>query len=911
MREELGDAVFKVGVDDIGVDAKMAAIEAKFKAMSESIGRTKATIAINADIGDLKRNVDEAKARLVALRAEEDALAKQRTRDTGQELKQQADLVKAKQAEIAGVEQEIRKIQQEADGLTKYGNTLKEISGLEDQRARSQQIIDRAAVERNKIASDAEQYRLRELTQVRNGITLQQQYADAKARVDRLAKAATTTQGSEQQRVQLDQKGATADMMLLHERLRLIGEKPIVQRVDVDTSKAEKAWNLFTHGTLDGTATKTTIDDVTTKLKNMLGTKMNVGPFNASIGGVITVLGTLAPAIAAVGGAAGSLIAVLGSGIVGAAGLGGAALTGFGMAALGIKSALSNSMQQLTTFKSALNLYQAAQLKYGPASTTTPASTAAAARIPVVQARVAADQTWLNTATALYGPASMQAATASLALASAQNTLSTAQTRAAAGANRTQRALNALNSVIGQSSPPMRAAMRDWLALSSSWQNITGPTASSAFGGTLDQLFKTMRADVGFFGRDTNTTLKTLATGLTGWFVQLRQPEAQHFLDNIFKNFNQSLPAFLDGLGHIQSALGAWFSTMSNYLPAIANGFDKWATALDNVSGANNGWASGSRTLISSLEAIGHFGEAAAKWIYALFAPAVKPGNNFVEDMANSLDRTTKAMRTLQGQKNLSDFYSQSIKGTEALWKALVPLADVFIHLAELLAPLAAAAVPILTWFTKAAAAVTGFLGPIGKALVDVAAFVLVGRTLGKLTPLLSVFSLIGGAAKSAAGMVVRFGEAFAALKSGEGLAKITGAFAALRGEGKVAAQTQAQAIESALNTGAGTLGASIRESFAAGTETFVAGSRGAFTAGAGEVTAAERLGMIPAASEITAAEASGGAIAATELRAAMGLGGGLGAGGTATAATATAAPAVAEGSVIGMLASKIIPLAI
>src|ERR1035437_4345914 len=155
MREELGDAVFKVGVDDIGVDAKMAAIEAKFKAMSESIGRTKATIAINADIGDLKRNADEAKARLVALRAEEDALSKQRTRNTGQELKQQDDLLKAKRAQIAATEQEIRKILQEADGLSKYGTTLKQISDLENVRGRQQQVNDRAAVERNKIASDA------------------------------------------------------------------------------------------------------------------------------------------------------------------------------------------------------------------------------------------------------------------------------------------------------------------------------------------------------------------------------------------------------------------------------------------------------------------------------------------------------------------------------------------------------------------------------------------------------------------------------------------------------------------------------------------------------------------------------------------------------------------------------------
>src|ERR1039458_5015040 len=160
MREELGDGVFKVEVDDSGVDPKLAAVNAKFKAMAEGIDRTKATIIINADISGLKRNADEAKARLVALRAEEDALSKQRTRNTGQELKQQDDLLKAKRAQIAATEQEIRKILQEADGLSKYGNTLKEISGLEDQRARSQQITDRAAVERNKIASAAEQYQI-------------------------------------------------------------------------------------------------------------------------------------------------------------------------------------------------------------------------------------------------------------------------------------------------------------------------------------------------------------------------------------------------------------------------------------------------------------------------------------------------------------------------------------------------------------------------------------------------------------------------------------------------------------------------------------------------------------------------------------------------------------------------------
>lgn len=866
------DGVVRVGVEDTGVDTQLAAIDAKFKASMAALGRTEATIRIKGDISELKRNVDEAKARLVALSAEEAALSRkqgglshaqwqQQLKDLGDQKTATENLIKTEQGRV--------------DTMGRYFAQLQQTRQLENVREAEQKARDRADADRTRLAGVQEQSRLREVQQLQRLITLQKQYADAKSRVDSLAKAATTAQGADKQRVQLDSAGAIADMTALHERLRLLGEKPITQRVNVDTNAAEKAWNLFTHGTLDGQGTKTTIDDVGKKLKSMLSTSVNVGPFNTSIGGLVTTLGTLAPVIAAVGGAAGALVGSLGSGLVGAAGLGGAALTGFGLAAVGVKAALQSSLLQLSTFKSELNTFQATQLKYGPASTTTPASTAAAARVPIDQGRVALDQTRLNDAIKAFGKDSPQAAAAALTLASAQNTLNSAQTRATTGANRTQRALNQLNSIIAQSSPPMRAAERNWLALSQAWTKLTGNLAQRDFGTALNQTFITARANVGWFARDTKTALNDLSGGWNAWMKSLRSPDAKGALDNIFKNFDSTIKPVMDGLDHIGAALGRWFSTMSNYLPGIAKAFDSWATGVDHASQATDGWAQGSVTLIASLKSIGHFAIEAGKWLFALFQPAVRPGNNLFEDMANNLNRSATAMRTLQGQNNLADFFQRSIKGTEQLWHALTPLAAVFIHLAALFAPLASAAVPAITLFTQMGAEITKLLGPFGHLLLDITGFLVAGRLVGKLSPLLDIM----GSLRTSA---LRVGAAFAGVaavgfKDSGGIGGIVSRW---KQAGIDASATEASRIEAVLNAGAEKIAADFE---AAGN--VVAERIGGAMEAAGTTDAAEIGGAMEAAGtadavEIGAATALGGAgsgaitgTAAKELAAAGGTG--------------------------------------
>jgi hypothetical protein len=712
--------------------------------------------------------------------------------------------------------------------------------------------------------------RLNQINDTKNLIALQKQYEAANALM-RLDKAGKIAPASDQVRIKLDQASAIADMERLHEELRLLGDHPIVQRVNMDTTKATRAWNIFTHGTLDGQDTRKTLENLGKRFRDVLSTNVNIGPFNASIAGVITTLTALAPVLVAVGGAAGSLVATLGSGMVAAAGLGGAALSGLGLAAIGLKSALQQPLQQLSQFKTALNAYQNARLQYGPASTG-PAGQRAAASVPldqqrvrVDQQRIAVDERALAAAIKQHGDNSIQAAHASVTLAGAQNqlagaqhTLANAQNTATTSSNRTQKALDKLNSVVAQSSPAMQAAEKGWIRLSTIWGKLTGPTARVDLGLGLSSSLKTANADVGFFARDTNKAMNNLLSGWEKWMAALRSPAARHILDNLYQNFNRSVKPLMDGLGNIAAALGKWFSTMSDYLPGFAKSFDNWARGVNNAADATHGWASGAATLVHSFESLGRLSASVGRWLFALFAPGVRPGNNFVDQMAASIDRTAKGMRTLQGQSNLTDFYNRSISGTKELWRALTPLASVFVHLAALFAPLAQAAVPILTFFTKLGAAVTGAAGPFGHLLLDITAFLAVGRLIGKLEPLLGLFGNLRRASDGVSKGIGRIGASIGGLRTGG----VGGMVEAWRGAATKTSTSVATTIEERLNAGAARLD-----------ETMVTG---AARLADGVIEGAKVAQGILAGGEISGAR-TGGAIIAAEERAGLTSAGTLG----------------------------------
>jgi hypothetical protein len=905
MADAQATARIDVEVEDHGLDARLAAIEARYDAMVARLGRKEAIIRVKGNISDFSKSVAEARGELDGLTKAQDGFTKAQKQTEAQAAKLRKEIEKQEsavakteaaqakaresftKAEKAGKEAELSALKAREEALVKQradqkldlillkerqkalteiltsqqletqeaGKAKKawqdangaDLKGMEDrlrmaqalvkQAERTQQEAEnsikttelqtrkeqekaavkaKAAADATKAANDAhraaqtaydderklanqqaEAQRIedhRAVTRARDlarEASLKQRYVSLLERERELDKAITKAPTArEKQIIGLDKTKVIAEAEVLRQELKLMFRDPIEVKAEIKTSGLKKFENFLFFWDKKGKKEAGSLKNVFTGLKEM---NVNLGPFNASLKGVFLTMTLGAPVLASVLGSLGSLVSVLGTGVVGAAGLGGAALAGFGLALTGIKSDLHPIMAQLTTVDQAMNAYQRSVMKYGPPTITTKTTTSGASSAANAQARIAPDQAKVayaqqayNHVLSQYGAKSMEAAAASIRLADAQNTLASAQ-RAASGAtskstqvaNQSEKAMQRYKEALKQLPPELRGAVMQWFNLRNEWQKLTQENSLKNFGNIVKNAMQTGNANVKWFAHDTNVAFNDIRSAWDRWMKALRTPEAKTILHTIFANFDRTIQPVMDGFGRLGAALGRWFATMSKYLPGIAKDFAAWAGHVNDVSKSTDGWNKGASTLILTLKELGKFAEATGKFLFALFAPGIQPGNDLLSHMTDSLDKAAKSMRTMTGQNDLKNFFSQSVDGARTLWQAVAPLGRIFIALAEGFAPIARAALPVIIMFERFTADVLTSLGPFGYLLRDLAGFLVAMRLIGKVrgwaSPMLSgikqLRSGVAGALKQI-DRLAKTGKAF--LTGGFGAAKKT-----------------------------------------------------------------------------------------------------------------------------------------
>jgi hypothetical protein len=835
------EAHVNVGVHDEGVASRLREIEARLDAALARLSRKEAVIRVKGNISDLSRAITGAKAELETLKEKEAAL-KAKTAELGA---QQDDLQKKYKrtsgAANASVAQRLQSVEKEIAANKRLEKSARNnvaasrdaLKVQEDLRSAAQTRLDQyertsreadtllgreraqtvAAKETLAVNEKARLSRLESLkTDERAAVIQREMVALKKKEIELQDSISRFSTPAERQRVDVETGAARRKFLRFEEELRLLGRDPIKVRAEVDTRGFSAFRNMILFWNRNGPEANDKANDFRQTLTKIGKMNINLGPFNASLKGLLVTMVAGAPVVASLVGSLGSLVSVLGSGLVGAAGLGGAALAGFGLAAGGLFADLKPIMGQLSTVQSAFKTYQADVMKYGPPTTTTTTKTSGASavanaqgRIPIDQARVAADQTAYDHVAQQYGKNSAYARAAALRLASAQQTLASAQREAGSATsstttktNQSEKAYQRYQQALKSLPPQLRAGATEEFKLRTEWDKLTKQNALNNFGDIVKQTMTTARSNIGWFSRDTNTAFNDIRAGWDKWMAGLRTPEAKNVLNTIFVNFDKTIQPVMHGLQGLGTAALKWFATMSRFLPGMAKDFSAWGDRVNANADATSGWYKSSETLMGSLKDLGHLAKATGKFLFALFKPGVGPGQSLVEGMTKSLQKGTVWLD--RNQKGVQSFFKQSVNGAKELWRAIKPIGPIFINLAKGFAPIAKVAADIVGFVGRLTANFTKLAGPFGLILRDALGLAVAFRVLGRL----SLFGGLLGGLGSVLTKIRAIRAGVEAISAGKG---ISGALAAGRGVTAAAAGTAATGVAEGAAGGAAAAG--------------------------------------------------------------------------------------------------------
>lgn len=842
------DEVIETGIVELklrdNMNAELDRAVAEAEAKLKELGRQKATIEIKAKVDDLAAKVAEAKAALKSLEDQEKKEQAQLSQTWGEERLLMKDRIagiqeaqKATKAALQDSQNELtatRKLQAAQNQEFSQQRFAAKADQVERQlRAKDDALRLRATQQQmrlDKQASDARKVAdLGELKDAQRSIDLQRQYYAEKDKLSTINKLPATSSQTEKIKVELDKAGAVLKMEELKAELAAMGRNDIVQKISVETDKSSsnKLMSFLGWGK-DQTSLFDQASASATGLKDKL-TKL--GNTKVNFGPITAGIGPLIAGISILSplivGLAGGLLSLVS--VTGAA-LGGALVTG-GAAMTGMAMASFGLRAEIkplmTQFTNAHNALNA-----------------------------------YNLAVQTYGVNSRQATTAQLQL----------------------------NAAMKNMSPGAKQALQDWNALDKTWKSLTASSASNNFGNIVAATFKTANQSVTWFAKDTNLAFTEIAHGWDHAMHQLQSPGGQAGLQSIFGNFDTALPKIIAGIDHLATAIGRMFVTASSFLPGLAKGFDNWANGIDKASAKSGGFASGIKTMITSMQEFGHFAQAALKWLLAFFGAGVGPGGKLLNDFTAALNRSTKAMNTGTGHSNLINFFKQSVVLTEQLVSAFAPLISAVLKFAVALGPLGSVAMHVVEIFTKLISAIVTLGTSNFKPIADVLGLAVGVALIGRLT---RGFVDLG---KAAAGIGTSLKDAFVAFRGGAGIKDaLKGAFGSAGAGSEIAA-----AMETAGTAAAAEIGTAMEAAGAA-----AAAEIGAAMASGGLAGAAEKgvVGAVTGAAATDAGAAAAGVAGGAEA-AAIADTGAAAAATTAEVAGLTTATVAADAATGGLVAT-------
>lgn len=291
-----------------------------------------------------------------------------------------------------------------------------------------------------------------------------------------------------------------------------------------------------------------------------------------------------------------------------------------------------------------------------------------------------AASTAYNAAVLKYGKGSSQAATASANLA------------------------NTLKGI----SPAARAAIKDYGSLRDEFNKRTGSVRTDAFS-TVAQGIKTAKALLPTFATETARTFHAASQGVSEWLKGLRSPEAKTALADIMRNFDQSLPSVLHGLGSIGATLGRISASASKLLPGLTSGFDTWASKIEAAVGSGASLDATIARLVGDMQDLGHLTQSTGSLLVTVLDGGSKSGDDLVRSLTGVENRWNSFLKTTAGQNALSKFFSTSATEASHFITLLAGAVGLFYNISQATQP-----------FSSALISITGDIAKVVNALMRI-----------------------------------------------------------------------------------------------------------------------------------------------------------------------------------------------
>lgn len=353
-----------------------------------------------------------------------------------------------------------------------------------------------------------------------------------------------------------------------------------------------------------------------------------------------------------------------------------------------------------------------------------------------------------------------------------------------------------LSSVLKEISPGAREAIEELSGVKEEFREASQaarPAVFEAFASTI----KTVHALLPSFARESVKTTTVLSENWQQLMENLRSDDAKQGIETIMRNFRIGLPPLLNGFEILGRIFGHISVSASKFLPGLNHGFAEWAENLERSVGEGAQLDSKIARLINHMRDLGHFSQASARLLIALFNTSADSGDGLLETLTRIFNRWADWMNSVEGQRSLRDFFSDAASETENLFAVLGKLIHLIWAMGRAFAPVADGALEALN--------------TVG-AMVELAA---------EFDPLLAVLREIGKliAAVWAVNKVRAFTTAVAAASRAlTGFAVVSGGASAAGTLGAGAAGTTARRGEKVVAAGGGAIaGAAAAEGAAAG----------------------------------------------------------------------------------------------
>ncbi len=747
MSEVIASGEIDISLHDAEAIAALRKLEREFKKAMNDIDRQKATVDIDANLKELKKDLKEAEAAVKAYQKRIDDAEKQQTKAAlrGQQKRKEAAVAAAK-ASIAALNEQTEANKRSNKESDLARRRLDEIAKLEERRERvlqanarrqaararaeeqqqaravaaatrqaataareeRQRIRDIDAFERRAEAASRkeEQRRTRELNAAERAQAqlekeraevpkLEYAYLKLQKRLEALSRERLKARGDKQKTILLNAEEGDINAQI--ERIRdeiqrRVGRDPIDLPIRLSQRAGERVrFNREMSGSLRGAAAATAIDMERTIRRGIVrGLDVARDPRALSRTLGRGLLGALAMPVKS-----------LGRGIAG----------------------LADMTIRLGPFTTTLQGLARALTVLGPILVTVAGALGALVAV-AGSAAVGFGALSLSVLGGLIPGIITFGTVLKPVIADLKNitTVSKAYKKALAGGNEKLAAkkLAELDSMLGNVDASTRKTFMSAGTLRDRWKSLTEPAKANAFkliASGLDFANKNMK----MFAKNTNEFSGVLAKGTKGILSGMDTGQ----LDRMMHNFNKFLGPMLDGVGNLlnyfirvgaeASKFLSGFSKGGKEVKGLGNVFKDWTQGLlDTTKRAD--FSTKIDKTVESLKSLGRFLMSAGRLMKAFFSGGVSAGQDFLSSMTKTMDRWAASMRSAQGRVRLDRFFRQAVEGTKALWNALAPLIATFVRWATLLAPIGQMFFEIAGAVTKFIAEllrVTGLAGPL------------------------------------------------------------------------------------------------------------------------------------------------------------------------------------------------------